>query len=442
MKRDNRGVTLVEVIVTTVLLGIVIFPTLNTFSLSRYTNLTSKKYIKAEQLSTSTLENIYNISYNNIVDTYNYRLEPKYNELNDIINNKLDKNNWEINKVNDNEYILSREENIKYEDYKISLDIKEHNYNGINNYEYPIIENLYTDNTCIINPTGNTIDFKIEDGKYIQHMDSIKYYEYNTSNSYDNRVVSFYESANISYIKKKWQRACEKIDKFNLEHEKEGIKLEYPVLGEDEYQFASVDEIKSLISKETTIEVYKGKTFTFVNSSITYELNQLDNNGNWHAIIEDEENKEAVNKNRSVTYALLSNSKYTELNNIYYMVVPLSDSWKSDTVTLKNGRDMGSVIKFNMFIDMQPFDSDNNESNKLPEIKFTSASANKDIHLYTNDSNIGYSNPTIANTVNNIDNILTKHEDKNAKAYDIELQITNKNGSTVYIRRKSNNIKF
>lgn len=442
--RDNKGVTLIEVLVATVLLGFVVLPTLNTFSLARYTNVNTEKYLEAEQLSTALVEKFRDVSFKEIADMCEYKNGPAelYNEANDILKAKVSDADFAIAKVDDDTYTLTANVRKKRENFKVTIDVHSDNSYAINEYKFPVLENIYMDNTCVINPTGDTIEFNKSDDGYIQLGDTIKYYEYNTKDCYDNRVIDFYVNAHENYVRKKWKKKCDEIDKFNKAHEKEGIKLEYPEFGVDEFELMTVDEIKKLISKETYIEVRQGTTFTFVNSNITYKLDQMASDG-WKEVIEPEENKEAVNKSRQVEYTLNSKSKYMHLNNLYYMIVPLSSGWKSDTTVIKNGNSLSSVNKFNLFIDVQPFDSDGNEYSGTPDIKIESASPEQDIVLYTNCDGLDRStNMSIANTVKNIERILTKHEQPQRRGYTMDISIENQDGSTLYNKKTSNNISW
>ena len=63
MKTDNRGATLLEVIVATVLLGIMVVAGMNAFGVARQTNNISNKYLQAENLATTILEESANLDF-------------------------------------------------------------------------------------------------------------------------------------------------------------------------------------------------------------------------------------------------------------------------------------------------------------------------------------------------------------------------------------------
>lgn len=462
----NRGITLIEVIVTVLLLSIIAIPTLRAFGIARDTNKISNRYTQAEDLAVSITEQMKQVKFDKINETLRYRTTSDYQIIKDYFNivdgtgkllipNKFNTNNsvWDITQISDNEYNIELDNinGVKAE-FKVSVNVNKSGYDTVNSTEYTFIQSLSNDDTCIIDPTGSTGLYETDINGYIEKIteNNLKYYKQNSINSYDNRALASYINANVSFVTKRWQEKCDEIDAFNEANRRYGIQLSYPILGEGDYEFANSDSITPLINKETIIEVRTGDTFTFLNTYIKYTLNQQLENGDWIPIIEDESNKENENELRNVSFTVDSNEKYMELNNIYIMYVPLGDDWGDDNIIIKNGTTINNSCAFNLYVDSQPFYTDGTEIDtnnlvssinipifKAPSIKIESLNPSKNIKIYTN-TDLSIANIDIADNTIEVNNHLNVYKDAENKTYKIKVEVRDNLKNLLYITRETN----
>ncbi len=396
--RRNRGETLLEVIVAVVLLGIIAGAGMTSFGMARRINQNSGKYIQAEDIAATLLEESANIDFDYLMATDDddyfdpgsedcvIRTPQKYTTA----------SVWALDKASDDEAVLTLTGlNGTKAHFKAVVEIDRSSYtDNYNDQEFIRLSTISDDNSCVIDFYGTTNLYSRDGEDFVSEFTAsdLRYFLRASSSSFDKQAVQHFSSLNTTYVSQKWKAECDRIDAYNALHADEGIIVEYPELGTGAYVLTSEDVIREHLNKETFISVRKNSLFHFITVKIKYSLQQNIGTG-WVPIIEDE--SVMANPNRTVTYTFMSDSKYIDLQNIYLMYVPLASDWHSDKITLENGTELSNGFDFNFYLVQQPFDSDGNElagvdtigGNPLysaPDVTVTAANPLNRITLYTN----------------------------------------------------------
>ena len=391
---NNKGATLLEVIIAVVLLGIIATSSMDAFSVARKSNLIANRYMQADDLSMLILEEAHNIDFDDFIrysedaedekaylDSTYLDPESQYCKLKIPSKYNLNGNKW-VKTVSegDSTKVTLTLNNITGRrvsfNATLTLDTSEYK-DDYNETQFPVLDTITNGNTAIIDAIGSTLIYKREDGEYVHaytDQETLKYFLSSHAATYDNKALNAFKELNKQYVRRKYDEACAAIDDFNEENEtdvpypdfdSETGEFEY---GGDHYAYATDSEIKRHLKKTTTVSLSNDDLFTFLSADIQYELKQSVG-GTWYNIIEDQEDSTLENANRKQTYSLNNTSKYIRLSNLYFMYVPLSSDWKTnnawgsdiDNLVINNGIDVDDSVDINIYLVAQPIDSDGNE---------------------------------------------------------------------------------
>lgn len=464
MKTDNRGATLLEVIVATVLLGIMVVAGMNAFGVARQTNNISNKYLQAENLATTILEESANLDFDYLSSgADSWYLDPSSTEcVIHIPDNMSTDNSWSISSEDNSgngevDSITLEINDVKGNkaSYDVTLQLNDIPYDSnYNKKQFVKLDTISSDNTCIIDSVGATNIYNTDGDNFIYEYttDGLKYFIQNSSYSYDKQAVDHFSELNSSYITRKWREECERIDAFNEAHKDEGIWIDYPILGEGAYTLATDEEIQAHLLKTTEVDVFTNSLFTFVSAKLSYELVQNTGSG-WVSIIEDE--NYMLNPLRVKDYTVTSSKKYIDLKNLYLMYVELSDKWYNEKIVVNNGTNAFNSAEFNLYLIKQPFNSEGDliqvigyvdPENTVPFYRATdteirSLSPSKGITIYTN-TDMNSSSAGIADTVKVLftDKVHLLH-DKYTRLFDASITVRDKTGEALFSSKRTNILK-
>ena len=450
MNTDNRGATLLEVIVAVVLLGIVTVAGMNAFGVARQTNNIANKYLQAENLATTILEESHNLDFDYLSSgADSWYLNPSSTEcVIHIPDNMSTTNSWVLSSSDENSDSAIDKINLTLDDisgnkvrYNVELSLSDISYDdNYNQRQFVKLDTISSDNTSIIDSVGATNIYSIDGSDFIYgyNTDDLKYFVQNSSNSYDNQVIDHFSELNMAYVTYKWREECSRIDAFNEAHKDEGIVIDYPILGEEPYAPVSEDVIKAHLSKTTVVTVNTNSMFTFVNAKLKYDLVQNTGSG-WVPIIEDENN--------------MSNTSRTKEYTVVY--VELSDDWYSEEIVVNNGTDAFNSTEFNLYIVKQPFNSDGeaiqsigyvDAENSVPlyianKTTVNSFNPSKGITIYTN-TNLTLSSAGIADSVNKLftDKMHLLY-DKYTRLFDVSIVVRDDYGNALFSKKITNALK-
>lgn len=472
---NNRGDTLIEIIVTVVLLGTVLVACMNAFSTARETNNISNKYIKAENLATSIIEESHNADFDYLSTSVNENnLDPNSAEcIFKIPSNMSTDSSWVITESSNDKIVMTLS-NIKSSkvSYNVQLELDRSSYEDeYNNVQFVVLDTISEDKTCIIDSVGanNGNYTKDENGSYqfAYTTESLKYFISNLSDfSYDNLALEKFLSLNKTYIDKKLTTERKKIEEENkklpLEEQlkPEELELIIPKIGDIGYTYIEKNDIKQYIDKTLDISVIKynsnGEEIIEINATAKYKLEQVDETGNWVEIIESEENKDNINLNREYSSMIVKGAKYpireNHYSNIYLMYVPLGEGWKKDSVEINNGTNLDNCAEFNFYFVVQPFDSDSNEitdyeikngkpyyNNINTNININTFNPNKKIEVYTNTL---LNNASLGVSVSNLyEDKLHLLSEKYTRLFDVTVTVKDNNKNILYTAKDTNVIK-
>lgn len=394
---NNKGTTLLEVIVAVVILGIMTTMSMDSFSVARKSNFLANRYMQADDLSTTILEEAHNIDFDDFTsrsdeegssDAYEDYMNSTYYDTSSqycklklpsiyTVDEKWTKNN----SLSTSDKIVLDLNNISGKRVKLNarltLDVTEYK-DDYNQAQFPELDTITESNTAIIDAIGSTAVYERDSGTYVPaytSSETLKYFLNNhNNNSYDNRAVREFKARNERYIKQKYDECCELIQEYN---EEEDMDLPIPVLEEDGsfdspfdiydgYRYATEEEIKKHIKKTSKVTISNNDLFTYLNAEVIYELKQ-NVGGSWEALIEDEPlSSDDYNKNREVSYPVVNSTKFLKLSNLYYMYVPLSEDYTRDNVwgtnvdnlIINNGIYVDDSTDINLYIIGQAVNSD------------------------------------------------------------------------------------
>ena len=449
--KSNRGDTLLEVIVAIVLLGILAVGGLTAFGAARNTNNISNKYLQAESIATTMLEEATNLDFDYAVTTTdtNYFNPRSVDCVLKVPSNMSTTTNWIQSAKSDTNMMLTLN-NIsgRKASFRAVIVMNSDAYaDNYNQEQFVELSTISEDNTCIIDSVGATNIYSREDGDFIYGYttNDLKYFVQNSAGSYDNQAVQHFSELNSAYLARKWREECDRIDEFNAAHADEGIVVEYPILGEGAYTPVALSVIRAHLNKETVIEVHQNSLFSFIDVKMVYTLQQNTGSG-WVSIIEDENNFQ--NSNRVQEYQLYNNNKFVKLENVYLMHVPLSSSYHSDKIKLINGTNISNGLDFNFYLVEQPFDSDGNEIPNIsesngnpiyaaPDIEAESLNPANRITVYTN-TNLTLANIGLVNSVKQLFSDKTHIlKEQYTRLYEIEVNIYDEAKNSLLCSKKT-----
>lgn len=415
MQEDNKGFTLVEVVVCTVIISLMLAGLVMAFMSVRKVNYTASKQDVALDLASSMLESLRGVAYTDIgtVDL-----------LPDADSTFLD---------NDTEKVwiyrnIDRGSGV----FKATLAVTPSS-KDINDAQFPNVLDIAKDSTVVIDTkTMTTIYGKDEYDKYIRQADNS--FEADHSNSYD--ALTLYElvDMNVEYISGLYEERCREIDEQNELYG--GVIIPYPpfgseaVYGVDEFAFIPEDEILKLVDRE--LRVYTGNTNTYkeIDCSLIYTMSGVDC-------------ERIFGQSKEFEYRIYSSKYLNELDNLYILYEPTD--FNKDSVTVVNGNTADETLVYNLFFivgntynkayaNSGIYMADNIQN---LEFDYTQASSiDKQVILYTNYEFI---TPGIYITKKSYN--MYESLDARTRLYDVSITIEDENGTNLYSDVKTSILK-
>lgn len=433
----NDGFTLVEVVVSFIIICLLLVGLVTAFAAVRKVNTVSSKQDAAISLSSSLLESLEEYKYDDI-DEKTFK-EGLFLTGFDLSNLDVDYSETDISK----KAIMHNIEK-GLGTYKATIEIEPSSDGDTNNFQFPKIGDIASESTIIIDTKTMTAVYeKDEVDKYIKNDDGS--YKASHENSYDKLTLYELVNKNREYITKLYEEECRRIDEENEKYEKEGIDIVIPyppfgddaVWGVDEFAFIPEDEIKKLVTRN--MDLYTG---------IHNEYKQLD----CYLYYDVQDGCEDIFGEDVPTFKYeIYTSKYLHKLTDLYIVYEPTD-FIEDEINLVNGKDVveDSLTYSLFFVVGNKFNDDyiRDNLNTLDKIKvvekidnftfkYEQKSPSSDlIQLYTNydllDNSI-YRYKKVSD--------MYKSNDKYVRLYDVTVIIEDENGSNLYSETNSSVLK-
>lgn len=347
IKKDNKGFTLVETIVSMLILAIIVLPILRTFVVSSVTNNKTKtKQISGEMASTimesvkalgvknttftinglknfSLVDNSYITNDTNMYELSYNELTNRYSKIENISNLSSRKNadgSLEFVPNASGKYyyaIDSIKKDNRIFDIVIEFDASKYQGNSLvgdskveqNNYKLPNLTELNNDTTAILTPS-----------------------------SYDDRAIDYYYELYKDYEFDKWLKACEVAYQNGTQT--------------PEYELSKTkDDIKSKITKTHIVDIQSVSGGISVGCDLVYTF---DNDGGIVCDVDDENASELTTREYK---NVVSKKTYATLENVYLFFTQYNTSdYKKDVIKINNKTGEKSVTDANVFIAVQTVD--------------------------------------------------------------------------------------
>lgn len=405
--RNDKGFTLVEVVVCSIIIALLTISLVIAFSSIRQVNKSSSDIDAAVSLSDTIIEKMRTIKYDDITEaklSSKLTLPSEYTGYScSNVSVRENSKSFEINNI---VYDLS---NLNA---KITVSPAD---NSINEANFTSIGDIASSTSCIIDSRSTTnlyrADFlKNEDGSY---KDS-------TALSYDNLTVQDLMIQNNQYLEAKYNDLASKTDGEDI-----------PLWGTGEFVLATEDEIYQSLYKTTDVTFTKDGAMFTVNAYVNYKINREDLFG-----------QSTITKQ----YKLIDNKKFKSLTDLY--IIYENTKCVSDTLTIyngaknKNGEAIDNAVELNLFfIIPNKYTSDYVTINKslgnytaiVPANLVINNLVQRDpnpklVTCYTNVKNLSLGS-CVANIITN--NRVNKEEDKRTRLYDVTIDIEDSSGANV-----------
>lgn len=257
-KENNKGFSLVELLVCVAILAIISIPLLNSFLVAGKTNEKAKKIQRTTTLAQNIMETV---------------KSQNLDELNSLVVNKnliglnltspYDITNSDIDIISEDsingryEYRIKRvkDGNGEYDVY-ITLDsalYKTEPSSVQNKYEMPRITNLTGDKIAVIDPEGYSASWN----SYVD-ANGETIYSKDTSTNMDNTIIMYFYNLHLAYIDYLTMHNQAVADAINADLLAQGLPATAVAEELPSYYPYSYDKIKSCITKETSIVATNG----------------------------------------------------------------------------------------------------------------------------------------------------------------------------------------
>lgn len=360
LQSDQRGITLIEVIVSVLILAIIVVPLLSNFVISSHVNQKSRTRQYATSLASNVMEGIKNYDLADITLQFNgatserafkivplttlaqpdhgvgyYETDASFLQRYRLnvdgtvpggMSLKLTGDNYLFQVNADKKYyyaINNIAEGTKQFDVKITIDssgyrdatdtsdIKQ------NKFVLPDVASLDVNETAIINPVGASTTYKITDGKY-EYNDALGTFTIESQKGYDDKALDYFRAENERFYYDKYMREYSEVATENAEaiaNAPAGVSpvlRPYPTIQPCEND----GTLKGKISRKTIITIDNNDVGTGVKVSCEFEYT-------FHQATEDMIYNSSTIKNYSGFY---DDVIFSELDNIYLFHIPLDPS--------------------------------------------------------------------------------------------------------------------
>ena len=425
MKDNNKGFTLIEIVISSVIIGLLLIGLVTAFLSVRTITTTSSKQDTAVSLSNTLLESFRNFKYSDITEA---------NKNNILVATGFDLTNSTVDFNDDSTKKTLVFHNIVKDlgNFKATVEVEPSVDTSINSFNFPQVGDIISDSSVIIDTKTMTANYsKDEYDNYIRDNEDNSFLA-NNDNSYDNLVLQELRSKNIEYITGLYKEECRRIDELN---EVNNDVIPYPVFGEkakygvDKYAFISDNEIKKLISKSMNLYTGTYNNYKQLDCYLSYKV--VDN---CYDIFGE--------NNIEFKYDIYTSKYLSDLKNLYIIYEPTE--FKSDNIILVNGKDsIEDTLKYNLFFIVgnkynKDYVSHNNFRTSVPNLVFKYQQKNPadSISLYTNCENLDNSINMYRKSYD-----LYKSDNTSTKLYNIKVTINDEAGVELYSNVSSSILK-
>jgi prepilin-type N-terminal cleavage/methylation domain-containing protein len=365
----NKGFTLIEVLVSSVIISILLVSLVTAFAAVRKVNTVSAKQDTAISLSTTLLEKLKASSYDEITgDTYmsllNIGTLGSFKYTGDVDSKTSEPINWGSysDDTSTKHIVLDNiESDLAY--YKVYIDITPSDDNNYNTYNFPELGDIASSSAVIIDTKTMTASYLInDDGSYQQNDDWSYSAEYDTS--YDNLVLQDLKDRNNDYLNKLYSEVCKSLDKqkeeYMIEHgiiddgtEKGKTSLKeveamfkYPEFGVDApFILKTDDELKEMVTR--TMTIYTGtynNGYKQLDCKLEYTLDEglEDIFGDDYLDVEDTNLKYEIYSSKYL-------SDLTDLYIIYEDTIFAKSESQRNIIKLTNGNSPETSLSYNLY---------------------------------------------------------------------------------------------
>lgn len=343
-KCNNAGFSLVEVIVSMLILALLVTPLLRTFIVSAQTNLSSRTSQYATNVAQNVLEGLKLYGAENAAKQFNdnrenavfnivpkivlndkehgigfYETDNNFNKLTEglcsyfeekFVKNEAQKYYYVINGINEGTALFNVRISLNAASYLGSTEPEKKGKQ--NDYMMPDLSDLDVRTSALIHPNVNNVKSKYDevDGYTINWDDS---------HTFEDTAITEYYGVHQKYIE----------DKNALLDEEE----------EELFDVLSIDNLKKYIERKTIVSIIKTDNGKYkVGCNIEYRLNQKNTFGDYDEILCDNTIPDnSIRKSKEInTYMVYTTKEFTELTSIYLFHIPLTNDYKKDTIFINN----------------------------------------------------------------------------------------------------------
>lgn len=460
----NKGFSLVEVIVSSVIIGLLLISLVTAFAAVRKVNTASSKQDAAISLSSALFEGLRGKRYDSITEA---TFQPK--NIDGISLPGFEDTSLTVGWSEEGDTKIATLHNIVKDlgTFKVTVEMKpsdlKHNEIKVNDYQFPRITDIALDSTVIIDIKTMTVmynedraknDGEGEDGSYIAD------YKY----SYDNLVLNELRDKNKTYMQKQYDEICKQIKETNEEFKEAGkpeeLWLKYP-LSPDEADYSKRDvedetgfrENEFALTPDEILKTYVSRKMMINTKKYNDEYSQLDCTLTYSI---DDNIAEFGEPIKPFEYEIYSSKYIDKLENLYlvydYNGTSFKNELKEDSIELINGTESSNndALSYNLFFIVGNLF--NNEYTKRANINvpspidkfvlnFNQKYPTSLVNLYTNievrPKNFTYEYTEFASITYD----MYVSQDKYTRLYDVNITVEDENGTNLYSETKSSILK-
>lgn len=405
IRKKNRGFSLVEVIVSMVILAIILIPLLSQWILSAKVNQKTRYRQYATTLGKNIMEGLKEYSFEEVayqfhgVNGRGFRIVPIENLENAVsgigfsqtdenyhvlsLNNPSQRDDltvcdengdgtYEVRSLSGKKYyylIKGVKEGSAVFDVRISYDANGYQGNASeiesdkglidqNQFKAPNLTELDHTKTALINPLAAIVQYATSPEGGYQYNGTTDSYEMKESITYEQKAVHTFLERHKEYIEKKWLKECEKIEQENRRLKEEairnGLPTPIPIATPPLPSPIPQEKIKQKISRTTVIQVKKQGESKSVTCYYDYTFHDAE------GLLRDSYDDPSIDVKRYTGF--FPETTFTQLESIYLFHTPLKQGeWylvNTDCVLVDVDPLLSLSSKLKVFIAEQPLESE------------------------------------------------------------------------------------
>lgn len=404
MNKNNRGFSLVEVIVSMVILAIILIPLLSQWILSARVNQKTRYRQYATTLGKNIMEGLKEYSFEEVafqfhaVNGREFRIVPTENlesavsgigfsqtnedyqvlSLSNLSQHEgltvLDENGdgtYEVQNLPGKKYyylIKGVKEGSAVFDVRISYDANGYQGNSSkisdgellidqNQFKAPNLTELDHTKTALINPSAAIVQYETSPEGGYQYDKMTDSYVMKDSITYEQKAAHTFFERHREYIEKKWLEDCERIEqenrKSNEDAKKNGLPTPIPIATPALPPPIPQEQIKQKISRTTIIQIKKQGESESVTCYYEYTFHDA------IGLLRDLADNNSVDRKRYTGF--FPETKFASLESIYLFHIPLKQGdWyteQSDCVLVEVDPSLPLSSKYKVFIAEQSMEN-------------------------------------------------------------------------------------